>query len=251
MSLFCAVILSLIGIAKRRQLFMRPIPGLSAIDEAIGRATEMGRPIYFLTGRHDITYIGTIAAVTILSEIAKKCARYDAQLKVPHTYPLTYLISQEMTKQAYTAAGRPDAYKDDINFFITEDQFGYTAAVDGMMVREKPAAIMYMGYYYAESLLLAETGASIGAIQVAGTDADAQLPFFITACDYTLIGEELYAASAYLSKDPILTGTLRGQDAGKAFVMIVVALGTILATTFVAFGLYEKLYLVLDFFRGF
>jgi hypothetical protein len=139
-------------------------------------------------------------------------------------------ICQEMVKESYLAAGRPDAYKEDTNFFITPDQFAYTAAVDGIMLRERPAANFFMGYYYAESLLLAETGASTGAIQIAGTDADHQLPFFITSCDYTLIGEELYAASAYLSREPTLVGTLRGQDLGKGAVLSIIAIGTILVT---------------------
>ena len=116
-------------------------------------------------------------------------------------------VCQEITKQAYVEAGKPDLYKDDSNFFITSDQFSYTAAVDGIMLREKPAANFFMGSYFAESLLLTETGASTGAIQIAGTDSDHQLPFFVTTCDYTLIGEELYAASAYLSREPVLVGT--------------------------------------------
>jgi hypothetical protein len=87
-----------------------------------------------------------------------------------------------------------------------------------------------LGYFYAESLVLAETGYTTGAIQIAGTDALAQLPFFITTCDYTLIGEELYAASAYLSREPMLLGSLKGQDVGKAFVMLMVIVGSILAT---------------------
>jgi hypothetical protein len=85
-----------------------------------------------------------------------------------------------------------------------------------------------MGYYAAEALLLAETGAATGAIQIAGTDSTNQLPFFITACDYTLIGEELYAASAYLSREPLLLGSLKGQDVGKALVMILIIVQTLL-----------------------
>jgi hypothetical protein len=57
-----------------------------------------------------------------------------------------------------------------------------------------------------------------------------QLPFFVAACDYTLIGEELFAASAYLSQDPKLLGSLRGQDFGKAFAMFFILLGCIVAT---------------------
>jgi hypothetical protein len=104
------------------------------------------------------------------------------------------------------------------------------------MLRRKPAANFFMGSYFAESLLLTETGASTGAIQIAGTDSDHQLPFFVTTCDYTLIGEELYAASAYLSKEPIQIGTLRGQDIGKAFILGVIGVGTALATLAVMTG---------------
>ena len=77
---------------------------------------------------------------------------------------------------------------------------------------------------------MAETGNSIGAIQIGGTAMPAQLPFFVAACDYTLIGEELFAASAYLSHDPKQLGSLKGQDIGKALAMIVIVVGVALAT---------------------
>ena len=196
----------------------------------------MGRPILYLTGSGDLSgggdpsNLSTIAATVILGEVSKRVATYGAELTVPHRSAIVMAICQEMVKESYLTAGRPDAYKDDINFFITQDQFAYTAAVDGIMLREKPAANIFMGYYYAESLLLAETGASTGAIQIAGTDADHQLPFFITTCDYTLIGEELYAASAYLSREPALVGTLRSQDMGKALLLGVLLIGTLSIT---------------------
>ena len=61
--------------------------------------------------------------------------------------------------------------------YLTDDQFAYAAGVNGIMNREKPAACLYMGKFYAESLLLAETGNSIGAIQIAGTASQSQIPF--------------------------------------------------------------------------
>jgi len=249
--LFSVIILWFISRARRRELFLRRIPGLNAVEEAIGRATEMGRPIYYLTGRDGISSISTIAATVLLGEIAKKAAAYDARIKVPHTDPIVMAVCQEIVKQAYTVVGRPDAYQEDINFFVTDDQFGYAAAVDGLMLRETPAACFYMGYYYAEALLLTETGASTGAIQIAGTDAEHQLPFFVSSCDYTLIGEELYAASAYLSRDPVLVGTLRGQDVGKAFLVLLVVLGVLLVTLGTLFGFQELAAAALDLFRAF
>ena len=139
-------------------------------------------------------------------------------------------VSQEVVKEAYIESGRPDAYNPDNVFMAAADQFSYAAALEGMMVREKPAANLLMGYFYAESLLLAETGSATGAIQIAATDAYTQLPFFVTTCDYTLMGEELYAASAYLSRDPKLLGSLKGQDLGKGIFILVLLLGTLMST---------------------
>jgi len=104
--------------------------------------------------------------------------------------------------------------------YVTDDQFAYAAGVNGIMLREKPAAVFYQGKFYAESLLLAETGSSIGAIQIAGTGSSSQIPFFVTACDYVLIGEEFYAASAYLSGSPEMIGSIKGQDYVKLLCML-------------------------------
>ena len=233
---FGALVFYAISHAKRNEIFLRRIPGLDAVDEAIGRSTELGKPILYLTGAHDMSDPSTIAAAVILGRVAKRTAAYETELMVPHRDPITMAVCQEITKQAYLEAGKPDLFKEDSNFFITADQFSYTAAVDGIMLRKKPAANFFMGSYFAESLLLTETGASTGAIQIAGTDSDHQLPFFVTTCDYTLIGEELYAASAYLSKEPIQIGTLRGQDIGKAVILGVIVIGTVLATVGAATG---------------
>jgi hypothetical protein len=258
MLLFAATIIIFIKLAKKKELFLRKIPGLTAVEEAIGRATEMGKPVYYLTGRVGLIDIvapektvSTMAATVILGEVARKIAMYDTQIKVPHTDSIVFAVCQEVTKEAYIRAGRPDAYKPDSNFYVTADQFGYTAAVDGMMMRDRPAACFYMGYYYAESLLLAETGAATGAIQIAGTDAEHQLPFFVAACDYTLMGEELYAASAYLSREPVLLGTLRGQDMGKGLLMFVLFVGIIIVTVGIIAGARIFVSNIMDIFRAF
>ena len=236
--------------AKRKGLFIRRIAGLDAIDEAIGRATEMGKPIFYVPGIGGMSSISTIASAFILGEVSKKVAQYDSQIKVPHFDPIVMTVCKEVVKQSYMEAGRPDSYREDINHFVSADQFSYAASVDGMISREKPAACFYMGHFMAESLLLAEVGATSGAIQIAGTDVEHQLPFFFTACDYTLIGEELYAAGAYLSKEPMLLSALKVQDFGKLFVMISVFLGMLLTALGAKFGWDGLVQGVLHLFKG-
>jgi len=222
------VIYSIYHARKGRQFFIRRIAGLEAVDDAIGRSTEMGRPILYILGLGGVSDVATIASMNILSQVARKTADYETPLRVPCFDPIVMNVVREMVKSAYLNEGRPDAYKADDIFFVTENQFAYAAAVDGMMIREKPAAVFLQGMFFAESLILAETGNSVGAVQIAGSDSDAQLPFFIAACDYTLIGEELYAASAYLSREPMLLGSLKGQDYGKMIIFAAILIGIVL-----------------------
>ncbi len=229
--IFFALVLTFIQLARKgAKLYIRQIAGIAAVDEALGRATEMGKPILFVPGLSSISDVSTIAALTILGRVAQKAAEYDTPIIVPNSDPIVMTVAQEVVKEAYYNAGRPDAYRSENVFFVAGSQFSYVGAVNGIMMREKPATNFYMGMFFAESLMLAETGAATGAIQIAGTDAVTQLPFFITSCDYTLIGEELYAASAYLSREPMLLGSLKGQDLAKAVIMILITIGVLLAT---------------------
>jgi hypothetical protein len=151
---------------KGAKMYIRKIAGLDAIDDALGRATEMGKPILFSFGLGYITDMVVIAALPLLRKIAKKSAEYSTRLIVPNSDPIVMTAAQETVKEAYTEMGRPDFYNADNVTFLTSDQFGYAAGVDGIILREKPGAIFWFGYFYAESLIMAETGHSVGAIQL-------------------------------------------------------------------------------------
>lgn len=227
--LFTALVLYFISVAQKgaKTLYIRPLGGINAVDEAIGRATEMNRPILYVLGLGAADEIATIASLTILSRVAKKVAEHRTELLVPCYDAVVMSVAQETVKQAYLDAGRPDEYKDDIVYFVTQEQFAYVAAVNGTMLRRQTATNFYLGVFYAESLILAETGSIAGSIQISGTDRTTQIPFFVVACDYTLIGEELFAASAYLSREPKLLGTLKAQDYAKAIFLAVLVAGCI------------------------
>ena len=193
-------------------IFLRTIPGLKAVEEAVGRSTEMGRPILYVPGIMDMNEVETVAGVVVLGHVANMTAQYETELDVPVARAIVMQSARQVTKEAYLTQGRPEMFNEDMVHYITDDQFAYAAAVNGIMQRDEPAACLYMGKFFAESLLFAETGNSIGAIQIAGTGSQTQIPFFVTACDYTLMGEEFFAASAYLSKQPELTAGITAQD---------------------------------------
>lgn len=228
--LLCVLLIYAIIITKKGKVYIRPIAGLNEIDNAIGRATEMGRPVMFVPGWGTLGDVSMIASMMILGQIAKKTAEFDIRLISPHCDYLVLPLAQEIVQTAYNEIGRPDAYNQNDIFFISDNQFPFCAGVNGITVRERVATIFYMGFFNAEALLLTETGNQAGSIQIAGTDAVTQIPFFITTCDYTLIGEEFYAASAYLSGNHELVSMLKAQDYFKLVIVLVMIIGTILST---------------------
>ncbi|MFN0152680.1 MAG: DUF6754 domain-containing protein [bacterium] len=232
---FVALLLFFIRAASRgRPLFVRKIAGLTAIEEAVGRATEMGRAVLFVPGTQDVTDIQTIYSMVILHSVAKTVARYGTPLIVPICKAFTLPLAEETVKQGYIDAGHPEAFVPSNVRYLSDEQFAFTAGVDGIMMREKPAANLLLGSFYAESLILAETGYATGAIQIAGTANVHQLPFFVASCDYTLIGEEFFAATAYISRDPRLLGTLKAGDGMKILLIAVFIIGAIVMSLGIA-----------------
>ncbi len=208
-------------------VFIRRIAGVDAIEDAVGRSTEMGRPVLYVTGTDDIQNIQTIASLLVLGRVAEMTAEYDTEIKVANLYPLTMVVAEEIVRQGFAEAGRIDAHKPENVMFISSEQFAFAAGINGMILRDRPATNIYLGRFFAESLILAETGFVTGAVQIAGTAEITQLPFFIAACDYTLIGEELYAVSAYLTREPGLLAMLKLTDLVKLGILILLFAGMV------------------------
>lgn len=212
-----------------RRLFIRRIPGLAAIDEAVGRAAEMGKPMLFATGLSAFDVDG-LQALAIAGHVARVAARYATRLILAVADPQLYAIGEETIRDAYQRAGRPELFHAEDVRFLSDQQFAFATAASGIMHREQVASNFFFGYYYAEALILSEAGQGIGAMQVAGTPATTQLPFFIVSCDYTILAEEYYATTAYLTREPTLLGSVIGQDRGKILLLLLIILSTLMVT---------------------
>jgi len=209
---------------------IRRIPGLDAIEEGIGRATEMDKPVLYLPGAGGFDQPQLLASMAVLSEVAKMTARYDTRLIVCVPYSGVYPVMQEIVKQAYASEGKVENYRpDDVRWF-SDHYYGYALGIVALMFQEQIATNIMIGDFAFDALMYAEAGNQVGAIQVGGTAAITQIPFFVAACDYALIGEEIYAAAAYLTKDPIRVATIVAQDWGKFFVTGLLVVGVLLQT---------------------
>lgn len=233
--LICGAIVLYIKKAQKGIKFeFRPMPSLDAIDEAIGRAVEMGKSVHFTPGPEPLTGPKggptMFAGFDFLAYIAEKSARMDVNFIDTTGSGDVQTVSEEIVRHAYARAGRSDAFSIDKVRYLSTDQWAYASEVADILRTEQVQANIMIGYFGAESLVIAESGHQNGAIQIAGTTNTYQMPFFVAACDYVFIGEEVIAGAAYLSGNPVDTGALVGEDFGKVLSVVLILVGAVLKT---------------------
>lgn len=206
---------------------IRKIPALDALDDLIGRATEMGRPLAFVFGAGEME-AQTFASLRILGYVAEQTVRYDARLHTITPLPEIYPMCLEIYRSAYVKQGKAQDFNQDFVQYMPGDSS--KAGVIGLFQREKVSGVFLFGNYYYESMVFAEAANLVGAATIAGTANYHQLPFFVAACDYTLIGEEIFAAGVYMSREPGEIGSLTAQEVAKVAAVTFMLLGAILAS---------------------
>ena len=212
---------------------IRGIAALDALTEVVGRATEMGRPVHFTAGTGRLTDQSApmmLASLDVLGRTAGLAASYGARLLVTTADSVYHAMTIDRVRGSYMVEGRPEQFRPEDVKFLSDTQFAYAAGAIGLIEREKVAANIVVGSYGAEGLLLAEAGANAGSLQIAGTTNMNILPFFVVACDYVLLGEEMYAAGAYLSQDKEQAAALASQDHAKLAVLLGIVLGVVTLT---------------------
>jgi hypothetical protein len=220
---------SFYSVRAGRSFEIRKIPGIDAIEDAIGRSAEQGRAISFSTGLTDISPT-LYACLGVLEAITKKAAQYKLKLLVPQYSPEVMAVVEDTVRQAYRDVGKGSLFDPSAIKFLSSEQFAFASGYMGLIHREKPGAAFLFGAFAAESLILAEAGQQVGARQVAASVSPEQVAFFICTCEYTLIGEELFGASAYLSRDPVQVATVVAQDRVKLLFCIFILIGVVCAT---------------------
>jgi hypothetical protein len=202
------------------------------LEEAVGRAVEMGRPIHMSPGNDNLRTASStemLAGISVGTYVAGLSAKYNVNLIPTVGYTDTQAQMEERIRLAYLQEGKLESYKIGMVQYVPYGM-AYDLFVLGIAEREKPAANIMIGSWQAAGLYLIESMRKIGAINIAGTVRPILTAFFVGACDFALIGEEVLAAGVYTSKDTLAMGGLQGQDLLKFFCAGVIIAGSILAT---------------------
>jgi len=230
---FSAIVALSIRMAQKGKMpEIRRLGGIDALDEVIGRATEMGKSIIYTVGGQltDVEAPQAIAGFTMLSYVSRKAAQTNTDLRVVPRFAVHIPVVTDIVQASYLAEGHPERFSAEKIRYYSDTQFAFATGVMGQIARDKPASLIMMGAWWAECLMFLETATIHNVMSVGGTANTHQIPFIVLCTSECLIGEEIFAAGAYLSRDPISVGTIAAGDIGRYVILALTGAGVVLAT---------------------
>ncbi len=225
------------AIAAKQPVRRRPLPALDVIWRALARGAETGRAIHLSPGSGAIgsrsSTVETVAGLLAAERVAAEAALNGAPLIASSGDAVAHLALRGTLRQAYQRAGLGQDYDaTNVQLLAQQDPIAYASGVSTLYTRQKLEASQLIGSFGQEFLLAGEVGAQSGVPQIAGATTTTALPLAYLTAEGTLLGEEIYAAEAYLARTPAPQARLFTHDALRTVVVIAIVILMILS----AFG---------------
>jgi uncharacterized protein DUF6754 len=215
------------ALAGKRPINRRPLPGLEVMRRALARGAETGRAIHLSPGSGAVgsrsstaeTVVGLLAA----ERVAAEAALNGAPILVSSGDAVAHLALRGSLRQAYQRAGLGQDYDPvNVQMLAHQDPMAYASGVTTLYGRQKLEASQLIGAFGQEFLLAGEVGAQRDVPQLGGATTTTALPLVYLTADGALIGEEIFAAEAYLSRSPAPLARLLTQDALRTAVILAI-----------------------------
>jgi len=214
---------------------IRELPAYDAIEEGIGRATEMNRPVFWATGDKGTLFnelaphvLTSFAGLRYISEL---CVKYGAKqivcvggTKGGGADLLPYV--QAIIDEAYTAGGKPGETEGIVRYIASEGS-AYGAGLQGTITRENPAAVMIIAPFGDNMIPPAEAAGRVGAISIGGGAryGGSMDHHYVAFCDYWMICDEYFTFGALLTHEPATEAGIAIGDYTKWVLIALTALG--------------------------
>ena len=203
----------------------RPLPGIASLEARLSELVEAGRPVHVATGASQPGTVGataeTLASLLITQRLAQASTRQGGGIAVTNGDVVTNAAARGIVRQAYHQTSFAADYGGyEAQLAAHQTPVAYAAGVARRYAVEPMDASLVVGDYGSEALLIAEEGAQRGVPQLSGATTLSALPALTLSTDATLVGEELFAAVAYLSSAPAPKARLLTQDALRWIVIL-------------------------------
>jgi len=218
------------GRKKMASLF-RPIPAFQKLGHAIGLSVEAGTRLHLTLGRGSLSGIEGASAVVglnILERVARTASISDRPPIATSGDATIGILSQDVLYNSFRSIGASGTYDPIYGQVSGLTPFAYAAGTLPTIFDEQVSTTILTGHFGSEVALIADGSDRVGAMTLAGSDNLPAQAILYAAAQEPLIGEELYAAGAYLKTGPVHSASLRAQDLLRWVIILAIMLGSIL-----------------------
>lgn len=215
------------GKAGRAQ---RESTAFTRLKRIVGLAVEAGKRLHISLGSGNLSDIqagSALIGLTVLERCARAASVSDRPPVATSGDSLLSILGQDVGDRTFRRLGT-DQMVDAINSRLTGlTPFAYAAGALPVIYDEKVTANILVGHFGAEAALLAEAGERTGSLTIAGSDSLPGQAVLVATAQEPLIGEDLYAAGAYLGAGHFHGASLRAQDILRWLIILVIILGAL------------------------
>ncbi len=213
----------------------RPLRGVAALKHRTEDTVETGQPLHVATGSNVPGTVGasaeTIASLLIAQRIAEHIARQGGTMSVSSGDAVAHAAVRGTLHHAYKQSSFISEYRGHEPMLVThQTPVAYAMGVAQQRTTDPPDASVIVGSYGSEALLIGAEGNDGQFPQLAGTTSFAALPALTLSTEATLVGEELYAAEAYISDAAEPKARLLTHDALRWLIVAIIVVGVHLRT---------------------
>jgi len=221
---------------RRRRLAVRTIPAFRTMPTAVDEAIESDRGLHISWGDAGVGGQSTLTALAgaqVVHALTERAAIGDRSPTVTMSDPLGLALAQDTLRRAYAARGLPNRFRATSAAWLPSGpgSLAFAAGAASLASDDNVSANVLIGRFGIEMIVIAEMGARRDIIQVAGSDTrlEGQAVAYVIS-ETPMLGEEMFAGGAYLSRDPVSLGGLLAQDVLRWLMILFILLGFILAT---------------------
>ncbi len=222
------LLISLSRLQRKSSPKLRAIPALARLYRALGLSVEDGTRLLVGLGNSSLltgSAGAPLAGLGLLRHLTERTSLSDRPpVAVAGDTPLA-LLAQDTLEAGYQSAGAGEFYQPTTGRVVGLTPFSAAAATMPVLRDENVSAAVFMGHFGVESALLADAADRENAFAVGSSDGLAGQAVWYASAPETLIGEELFAASAYIGGAPAQTASLTVQDILRWVVILALILG--------------------------
>lgn len=212
------------------KLSLRSLKSYDALTKQVSLAVESGGRVHVSLGSGSIIGEDTGTTISTLSmlEFVSEASSISDYSPVATTSDATTLpVIADTIRRAYRRKDALDRYETVSARLVAFDPLTMAGGATSIIADDNVRANVLAGSLGPEIALMAEAGQRKHLVQVAGSDRlQAQAAAYVMA-DHVLLGEELYGARAYLTKEPTAVAGLAVQDILRWIVIAALLFGGI------------------------